>query len=962
MRAHALSIVPLPRAGAFIQAVMLIVASGLAISACGDDKTTGPPICTAACDTPPAAVCVDASVLRSFASPGACGTDGACTYGHVDLTCEHGCEAGACKGVVDPCADVTCTTPPAAACDGDSLTTYASLGTCAAGNCSYGSVAIPCSHGCANGACAGDPCADVTCNTPPSPCHAATGTCTSGVCSYVTLAGADCDDGQACTQDDSCSAAGTCVGTAIACQSPPAPECAGSTLRVAAANGACVSGGCDYPVTEVACPEGCQNGACLGDPCENVVCTTPPSGCYAATGTCENGVCAYAFDNGASCDDGVACTDGDTCTNGTCAGTQRSCVTPDPASCKDADTLIARASSGACDDGACSYVAIEVPCAFGCVTVDGVGRCEGDPCGGVTCTTPALAECANTTSLVVPAAIGVCAGGNCNYDNVVFTCAHGCQARSGNTAGFCKPPVGLVISEVLVDSQGFPDTNAFVEIHGPAGTELDGLTIVGVNGNGGGDYNIVALTGTLDSQGLFVVAHPDAEPAIADVADLLDEDIDYQNGPDTVQLRFGGVVLDALAYGNFDAGDIGRGEGTPHAVATVDQSLFRDSAYADTNDNAVDFAAGSPTPAAPTPVAETAPVAALVCPAGGLVGDSLFLDASASTGDIASYTFDFGDTSDDVTSAVSSVMHTFTAAGTYQVTVTATTAGGLSDDASCDVTVTSPETPATYTGMDQCFDGTGGAYLYDVLSNPVAATTDGLLTVRFRGTSPYGPKPYVIELQTGADVWVKVATTNDSKMTINQTERFRVPKATIEAAIAGMGWIRFRHSYQYNGSSNDCMQLTFQYNCESCFACPAGEADLGIGCRPTNAAYDYTSLEHTTGKCGAESFADLYLPGAPQAAGDGTFSIDFLGCGGVSINLEMFTTNSDWVDIGSGSAPSCSFGTATWTIPEAYLDAAVGADNKIRFRWDLNDTCAGGTGCESFNDPCVRNAHLTYPR
>jgi len=180
-----------------------------------------------------------------------------------------------------------------------------------------------------------------------------------------------------------------------------------------------------------------------------------------------------------------------------------------------------------------------------------------------------------------------------------------------------------------------------------------------------------------------------------------------------------------------------------------------------------------------------------------------------------------------------------------------------------------------------------------------------------------------------------------SKMTIAQIERFRVHKATLDAAIAGMGWPRFRHSYKYNGSANDSMQLTFPVQLRELFACPAGE--------PTSASsaarsppLTTTPRSSTRSASAAATFADLYLPGAPQAASDGTFSV--------------------WVDIGSGSAASCAFGTATWTIPEAYLDAAVSADNKICLRWDLNDTCAGGTGCESYNDPCVRNAHLTFPR
>ncbi len=948
---------------------LLVVA--FALGACGDDATSTPAQCTLTCTNPPASECVG-SALRSYASPGACSgaaPDFVCTYGFVDYACENGCEAGACKGVVDPCADVVCNAPPAARCDGDQLETFTNLGTCDGGTCSYGSVKLPCTQGCEDGACAGDPCADVVCNAPPSTCHAATGTCSSGVCSYPVLTGAACDDGVACTEDDTCGSNAVCMGDAIACQSPPAPVCDGNTLKVAAATGTCAAGACDYAVTDVVCADGCSNGACLGNPCANVVCDSPPTPCHVDSGTCQNGVCAYAFDNGASCDDGVACTEGDTCTNGVCGGTVRTCVTPPAAACKDAETLVVNASAGSCADGACSYVGIDVPCAFGCVTVDGVGRCEGDPCGGVTCLTPPAATCANTTSLVVPARTGVCSGGNCSYDNVVFTCIHGCQPATGADA-FCKAPTGLVIAELLVDSAGFPDTDAFIEIHGPPGTQLDGVTVVAVNGNGGGDYQTIALSGTLDAQGLFVVAHPDAVAAIADVADLLDEDVDFQNGPDSVQLRFGAIVLDALAYGDFEDSDVAAGEGTPAAVAPVDQAMSRDHEYNDSNDNAADFAARVPTPAAPTPapVVNVPPVAALTCPATGETGAALTFDAtpsSATNATITAYTFDFGDTSEDVSGAAGSVTHTFTAAGTFTVTVTVTDSNALTDDATCSVTITEPvvvETPVEYVGVEQCFGG-NDYQNFDVLSNPPAPTTDGLLVVTFRGTSPYGPAPYTFELQVGADSWVEVAKTNHSKLT-DRTERFRIPQATLKQAIDAMGWVRIRHGRLTNPGTNNCVQVTLRYNCAACFACPAGQEDLGIGCQPTNVDYDYTAIEHNIGQCGTSyyDYDQLYLPGAPEATGDGIFAIEFAGCGGTSIDLELFTANSGWVDVGSSSAASCVFGSGDWTIPEAYLDAAIDGSNRIRFRWSVNDSCAAGVGCSSFSEPCVKNARLIYPR
>lgn len=507
-----------------------------ALAACSDDATgpsgpTGPAACTLECATPPEASCADASTLRVFSSEGRC-EDAACTYPHVDL---------------------------------------------------------PCALGCDDGACLGDPCAGVTCTTPPDACHVDQGVCQSGVCTYALADGKACDDGDACSDDDRC-AAGSCAGQAIACTTPPTATCADADHVVAyVASGTCDAGACTYESRVVACPPatgGCVDGACLGDPCAGVVCNAPPSPCHDAVGTCSNGLCQYAFDDGAACDDDDACTTGDKCQAGTCGGTAIACATPPAATCADGDTLVVASATGTCDGGACTYDTDEVACDFGCAN----GGCVGDPCAGVTCNTPAPATCTDANTLSTPAATGTCHGGACQYAATSSTCPYGCAA------GKCTAPVGYVISEVLYDSEGFPDSDAFVELHGPANAPLTGVTLVGVNGNGGGDYATIALAGTFDASGLFVVAHPDAAPGIAAFADVTATAVDFQNGPDTVQLRYGATVLDALAYGDFTASDVMRGEGEPHPGAAPGESLARDKDFRDSNDNAADFSAAATTP------------------------------------------------------------------------------------------------------------------------------------------------------------------------------------------------------------------------------------------------------------------------------------------------------------------------------------------------------------------------------
>ncbi len=127
-----------------------------------------------------------------------------------------------------------------------------------------------------------------------------------------------CDDGDLCTQTDTCSA-GVCAGTPVDCG---AQQCD-------PADGLCKD--------------------CLIDAdCDNVdVCTD--DACVA--GTCQN------TNNTASCDDGDACTIQDTCTDGTCIGTPISTL-----DCTDPDTenpfppVVDLCGSGLCGIGAASMM------------------------------------------------------------------------------------------------------------------------------------------------------------------------------------------------------------------------------------------------------------------------------------------------------------------------------------------------------------------------------------------------------------------------------------------------------------------------------------------------------------------------------------------------------------------------------------------------------------------------------
>ena len=148
-----------------------------------------------------------------------------------------------------------------------------------------------------------------------------------------------------------------------------------------------------------------------------------------------------------------------------------------------------------------------------------------------------------------------------------------------------------VLSEVFYDAVGSDDGFVFVEIHGEAGTNLDGLTVEGINGSDGSVTVSLALAGVIPADGLYVLAD-DAGGGVSSVpgADQL-LNFDFQNGPDSILLRDGETVLDAVGYGVFDGGEVFAGEGSPAADPPAGSSLARRFADIDSGDNAADFVA-----------------------------------------------------------------------------------------------------------------------------------------------------------------------------------------------------------------------------------------------------------------------------------------------------------------------------------------------------------------------------------
>ena len=178
----------------------------------------------------------------------------------------------------DPCMEGICTpsgcesvprvcdAPPAATCEGSELVRFSRSGTCqAARGCVYPETLSTCPNGCESGACR-SPCDGAACTQSENACQANVGTCMGdGTCVYAPIRGA-CDDGDGCTQDDTCNG-GVCIGTPIACETPPETTCVDASTLRSFEGGSCRSGACDYVPRDLTCDHGCEAGECLPNRC-----------------------------------------------------------------------------------------------------------------------------------------------------------------------------------------------------------------------------------------------------------------------------------------------------------------------------------------------------------------------------------------------------------------------------------------------------------------------------------------------------------------------------------------------------------------------------------------------------------------------------------------------------------------------------------------------------------------------
>ncbi len=257
----------------------------------------------------------------------------------------------------------------------------------------------------------------------------------TGLCAHQTLAAVPCSDGNACTSGDTCKD-GACVGAAIGCDD-------GNPCTI---DGCAPVSGCTHlpPTAKTPCDDG---SACtLGDACTAGGCVGPgkpdcDDGDVCTIDTCDSqkGCQHLPQPDGTPCDDGLACTKGETCLAGTCNADASACGCTTDAEC---------APTGKVD--LCKGKPV-------CEAKDGVGTCviaagsavvcnDGDGCKSEACD-PDSGTCVGT-----PAADGkACDDGDaCTVGDAckAGVCAPGAAADcdDGNvcTDDACKDKVGCV--------------------------------------------------------------------------------------------------------------------------------------------------------------------------------------------------------------------------------------------------------------------------------------------------------------------------------------------------------------------------------------------------------------------------------------------------------------------------------------------------------------------------------------
>jgi hypothetical protein len=270
-------------------------------------------------------------------------------------------------------------------------------------------------------------------------CHVA-GSCNpgNGQCTNPNKAdNSGCNDGNACTQTDTCQG-GVCSGASpVVCPAPGQCKVIGTCNP---ANGTCSAA--TNAGDGSSCNDGdlctqtdsCMGGTCVGanpKTCSGGDTCNSGSTCNPQTGSCGGGA---PMNEGGACTDGNKCTTGDKCTSGSCVGTAVSCTSPNPC-------LV-----GSCDGatGSCTFTAV----ADNTACNDGKTCTSGDKCMSGVCT--GNVSCPASDACHDP---GVCAadnsctnpkkadGASCDYEKWV---------NPGSASNRCTTPNDMCMAGVCV--------------------------------------------------------------------------------------------------------------------------------------------------------------------------------------------------------------------------------------------------------------------------------------------------------------------------------------------------------------------------------------------------------------------------------------------------------------------------------------------------------------------------------
>ena len=272
----------------------------------------------------------------------------------------------------------------------------------------------------------GGACRDAGYTSPASSCAACVPT--ENPFGYSTLSdGTGCDDGNACTLADACTA-GVCGGTELSCDD----------------DNACTTNACDSELGCVFPPvlDGAEcddNNACTqNNTCIRGVCRGDAVRCNDGNActddTCDPETGCEAINHDRACSDGDACTSGDVCVDG-------SCVPAGPTDCDDGNACTIEI----CDEFAgCTYVPSLSPCCTGSVSI-----CDdGNPCTTDLCDAETLG-CAYENNTVSCTDGNACTSGDrCSEGECAAGAPTVCNDGNDCTEDFCRPDSGCSATAV----------------------------------------------------------------------------------------------------------------------------------------------------------------------------------------------------------------------------------------------------------------------------------------------------------------------------------------------------------------------------------------------------------------------------------------------------------------------------------------------------------------------------------